>query len=372
MPLKPMIVSCPTANLEVNSYVVPFRYLKLLSVTPVTANVKIKMLDSADPGSDYFALNLNARQMRSPGAPPIPKLYVKSDTINTVCTFLVGDVDWLVEDGAPVTIPGGTLPVAGAYNENTVYVPNRLGLIGVAMFNVNNQAEVLQSADSVNLNAQPVVPVAAVTSQNQSSTAAGVVFAANGVRFASALLQYQVAQAGATLTVKGIPAAISSSPVVVPIYDRFGNLVSDAGLITALGTYYIDVDAYESITVTTNAYGAGAVQYAVSASPYERIPAPNLSAVGFLTGQATVAVAGTAQVLGGNVPIVRGRDLVVRALVTNTGNIWVGNSAVNAQNHAVAFLLKPGESISLQLNNINLVFIDAAVNGEGAVFAMEN
>ena len=56
------------------------------------------------------------------------------------------------------------------------------------------------------------------------------------------------------------------------------------------------------------------------------------------------------------------RTVVVKALNTNTGLVYVGNATVAAAN---GFRLLAGEQVSLSVSNRNLVYFDVAVNAEG-------
>ncbi len=88
------------------------------------------------------------------------------------------------------------------------------------------------------------------------------------------------------------------------------------------------------------------------------------------TGHTLVAAAGTAVRLNGgaSVPLTSGQQVFVRALHTNTDEIYVGGPTVTAANGAV---LEPGEGIDLHVTNVNIIYIDAAVNNEGVSWIVE-
>jgi hypothetical protein len=90
----------------------------------------------------------------------------------------------------------------------------------------------------------------------------------------------------------------------------------------------------------------------------------------FVTDQEDVAVPGTAQQLPTQA-IPDGFTIYIRAKPTNGGNIYVGNSAANAQNPAVAEILEPGAFLIYGITNVDLVFIDADVAGEGVMWTTE-
>jgi hypothetical protein len=83
------------------------------------------------------------------------------------------------------------------------------------------------------------------------------------------------------------------------------------------------------------------------------IIAPGAVSNGVQTTNATTRVALTAGVC---------RTVVVKALNTNTGLVYVGNATVAAAN---GFRLAASEQVALSISNRNLVYFDVAVNGEG-------
>jgi hypothetical protein len=85
-------------------------------------------------------------------------------------------------------------------------------------------------------------------------------------------------------------------------------------------------------------------------------------------GQNTVAVPGTEEALGGNVPILAGQTVSIKALHTNTDAIFVGDSDVTS---ADGYVLYPGEEVSLAVTNLNIPYIDSVVAGEGVSFIVE-
>ena len=78
-----------------------------------------------------------------------------------------------------------------------------------------------------------------------------------------------------------------------------------------------------------------------------------------LAGQITVTTAGTA-VQGTDVP---GRYFILKAHDTNTGVIYVGNTAGDVAS-TNGFPLEPGEDLRLKLGNLKEIWVDSTVNGE--------
>jgi hypothetical protein len=83
-----------------------------------------------------------------------------------------------------------------------------------------------------------------------------------------------------------------------------------------------------------------------------------------LEGKKTVTTAGTAVQLAASATA---KSVVVQALLTNTGNICVGGTAVKAST-PTAPLLEAGQTISVDIDDIGAVWIDSTVNGEGVAF----
>jgi hypothetical protein len=82
-----------------------------------------------------------------------------------------------------------------------------------------------------------------------------------------------------------------------------------------------------------------------------------------LSGQTTVAAAGTAVALG--TETVNG-PVLVKALDTNTGIVAVGNDGLNDVSVGNGLRLAAGEEVYFEwVGNLGMLFVDAAVNGEG-------
>ena len=79
-------------------------------------------------------------------------------------------------------------------------------------------------------------------------------------------------------------------------------------------------------------------------------------------GRKNVTTAGTRAVLGTSQAIL---SITITAKLTNTGNIYVGNSSVTSSNGAI---LSAGDSLSLDTNDISNVYIDSDVSGEGVSY----
>lgn len=91
---------------------------------------------------------------------------------------------------------------------------------------------------------------------------------------------------------------------------------------------------------------------------------------GIITKQLNVTSAGTAQALA-NTTVPDGEGLVVKAKSANTGSIWIGRDAAEAQNHSIAFELLANQSLVFFVSNANVIRVDADVSGEGVNYAVE-
>jgi len=86
------------------------------------------------------------------------------------------------------------------------------------------------------------------------------------------------------------------------------------------------------------------------------------------TGQATVTVAGTAELL-----ITMGQSstrITIKALAANTGDIFVGPSTVDS---ADGFVLDAGEEVTIVIEQGETdIYIDSSVNGDGVSYIYWN
>jgi len=82
----------------------------------------------------------------------------------------------------------------------------------------------------------------------------------------------------------------------------------------------------------------------------------------WVAGAKAITTAGTPeQITATSTPI---KCIVIKAKAGNTGIVYVGNS-----NTTEVFELSAKESITIPIDNLNKIWIDAAVNGEGVVYA---
>ncbi len=80
-------------------------------------------------------------------------------------------------------------------------------------------------------------------------------------------------------------------------------------------------------------------------------------------GRTTVTTVGTRVALGSSTALLTG--VTVKALSTNTGNIFLGGSTVSSSN---GFVLRASESQFIEIADISTINIDTSVNGEGVTY----
>ena len=82
-----------------------------------------------------------------------------------------------------------------------------------------------------------------------------------------------------------------------------------------------------------------------------------------LSGQKTVTTAGTAVALGNQII---NRELIIKALDTNTDVVAVGNDGAGDVTTSNGHRLDPGQSVIFAfVGNLSSIIVDSAVNGEG-------
>ena len=85
-----------------------------------------------------------------------------------------------------------------------------------------------------------------------------------------------------------------------------------------------------------------------------------------LSGLKTVAAAGTAVVLGSQQ--IAG-PVLIKALTTNTGLVYVGNDGAGDVSSANGFPLSAGDLVILEhIGDLSNVWVDSAVNAEGVAW----
>ena len=83
-------------------------------------------------------------------------------------------------------------------------------------------------------------------------------------------------------------------------------------------------------------------------------------------GQKTVTTAGTAEALASSTAV---KSVVIKALYSNTGKVYVGDSSVGSGN---GFELEPGDAVGIEIDDLSKIYIDVEVSGEGVSYIATN
>lgn len=71
-------------------------------------------------------------------------------------------------------------------------------------------------------------------------------------------------------------------------------------------------------------------------------------------------------------PVPDGVDVIIEAIDSNTGVVYVGNSSANALSTSPSnFPLNAAEYLKLKVQNINVIWVDAATSGDGVKILFE-
>lgn len=92
----------------------------------------------------------------------------------------------------------------------------------------------------------------------------------------------------------------------------------------------------------------------------------------FRTGQCTVTTAGTpVQLVQESIPVPYGKRVTVISKPNNTGAIYFANSLAECIAGKYFDGLDPALAHSFDISNVNLIWLDAEVSGEGASWYVE-
>jgi len=82
-----------------------------------------------------------------------------------------------------------------------------------------------------------------------------------------------------------------------------------------------------------------------------------------INGVKTVTTAGTAEALGAATTLYG--DLHIKALSTNSGDVYIGDTAVTAAN---GFPLSSGDEVTIRISDLATVYVDVDTDGEGVAY----
>ena len=164
--------------------------------------------------------------------------------------------------------------------------------------------------------------------------------------------------------------AIITDGTDVALVNSVGQLEVDTGFpVTVYGstTYLEGVGKAMSVAVLRKDSLSSAVNTNNEFAPLQVNAEGALYTTHGVTGGAdgvkTVSTAGTDVVLGGDVAC---KKVDIQAQTDNTGLIAVGFTGVDAtEATGTGVILYAGDTYSLEINNLNLIYIDSTVSGEG-------
>lgn len=138
------------------------------------------------------------------------------------------------------------------------------------------------------------------------------------------------------------------------------NVAITAGSGTSIATDDVGGVQYQRVKVTWGADGVASDANATTPLPVKA----DHATTGIGHGVKTVAVAGTDEAIAASTPA---KWITIQAQTDNTGYIAVGATGVDATiATGTGVLLASGESITMPIDNLADVFIDATVSGDGA------
>lgn len=139
--------------------------------------------------------------------------------------------------------------------------------------------------------------------------------------------------------------------------------------IAVTGTFWQATQPVSGIVAVTGAGDASAANQVTGNTSIASIKTntDNLATpTAVLNGKTTVTTAGTRVTLAASTAV---KSVTIKAALANTGTIYVGNSTVAASN---GFELAAGETISLEISNLNTVNIDSSINSQSVTYIAIN
>ena len=90
----------------------------------------------------------------------------------------------------------------------------------------------------------------------------------------------------------------------------------------------------------------------------------------FSSGKKSITTAGMAEQLPSNF-IPNGVALLIKALASNTGKIYLAKSKPFAEDPLTSYELFSGETVSYNISNTNIIWVNSELNGDGVTFTVE-
>lgn len=162
---------------------------------------------------------------------------------------------------------------------------------------------------------------------------------------------------GGTVSVNNFPATQPISAVSLPLpanaaQETGGNLAgikSNTDRIPSLGQ---DIMAKSTPVAIASDQSAIPVNVSTPTTPYN--------------GKVTVTTAATRVQLNANRAV---KSVTIKAGLSNSGTIYVGDSSVSSSN---GFELAAGDTVSMDISNLNVIYIDASANSQYVTYIAVN
>jgi hypothetical protein len=300
-------------------------------------------------GNDYAGSPANQKLLVDAAGHTTVKQHSTSRTVNVISGFATSSAQ-LANNHNVVVTSAPTTAVTGTFYQGTQPVSGTLSVNTVDVSALATHAKQLGNNHNVVVTSAPTTAVTGTFYQG-TQPISGTVTANAGTGTLA------VSNAGLT----DLAAAINSDEVDV-------NIASGGFDGAVTGTFWQGTQPISG-TVTANA-GTGTLAVSLASVPSHAVTNAGTFAVqaghnitGGADGLKVVATAGTDLVLGGDVDC---KKIDIQAQTDNTGLIAVGFTGVDAAEAAgTGIILKAGDTYSLEITNLNLIFIDATVSGEG-------
>ena len=170
---------------------------------------------------------------------------------------------------------------------------------------------------------------------------------------------------------QSVITSISGNTVVTSISGNIVKIsgqciVTDSGSVTTVSGNVVFITNLSgqnlsvSISGVTVSLSGATLVTTVSGNPISIIP-PTLIRTG-----GTLAVTDAS----GGVALSSGEivSVVLKAMITNTGDIYVGGAAPNEPYSGFGYVLSQGEPVAIDIDNFNAVFVVAVVSGDQVSF----
>lgn len=163
---------------------------------------------------------------------------------------------------------------------------------------------------------------------------------------------------------------VDGSAVIQPV-SLTSTTITGTVAATQSGTW--NIATVTAVTAITNALPAGTnvighviADTGSTTAVTGTVATSEVAPTTVFNGKTTVTTAGTRVVLASSTTV---KSVTIKALAANTGTIYVGNSTVASTN---GLQLAAGDTVSLDVSNLNTVNIDSSVNGEGVSYLAVN